>query len=79
MYDSVITSDKIIDTDAKSYDEETKTIPKKKRYAKQKVLLAFLLITIGLLVAVSIDCYLIKYEAKQKHVLSFYITNNSKI
>ena len=31
------------------------------------ILLAFLLIIIALLIAVSIYCYLIKYRAKQKH------------
>ena len=40
------------------------------------ILLAFLLITIALLIAVSIYCYLIKYEAKQKHLLSFHDKNN---
>ena len=40
------------------------------------ILLAFLLITIALLIAVSIHCYLIKYKAKRKHLLPFYITNN---
>ena len=40
------------------------------------ILLAFLLITIVLLIAVSICCYLIKYKAKQKHLLSFNETNN---
>ena len=40
------------------------------------ILLAFLLITIALLIAVSIYCYLIKYRAKQKHLLPFNFTNN---
>ena len=40
------------------------------------ILLAFLLITIALLTAVSIYCYVIKYWAKQKHLLPFYVTNN---
>ena len=31
-------------------------------------LLSFLLITIALLIAVSIYCYLIKYQVKQKHL-----------
>ena len=31
------------------------------------ILLAFLLITIALLIVVTIYCYLIKYKAKQKH------------
>ena len=40
------------------------------------LLLAFLLITIELLIAVSIYCYLIKYRVKQKHLLPFHFTNN---
>ena len=40
------------------------------------VLLAFLLITIALLVAVSICCYPIKHKAKRKHLLLFCVTNN---
>ena len=46
---------------------------------KQKVsifLFAFLSISVVLLTAVSIYCYLIKYKAKQKHLLPFYIKNN---
>ena len=46
---------------------------------KQKfyILLAFLLITIALLISVSIYCYLIKYRAKQKKRLSpFHDTKN---
>ena len=38
------------------------------------ILLAFLLISIALLIAVSIYCYLIKHRAKQKHLLPFYDT-----
>ena len=30
----------------------------------------------ALLIAVSIYCYMMKYKTKQKHVLSFYVTNN---
>ena len=35
------------------------------------ILLAFLLATMVLLIAVSIFCYLINYQAKQKHLLPF--------
>ena len=79
MDDSVITFDEIIE----SYDEETKTIPtnfsEKKATCRMQncyILLAFLLITIVLLIAVIIYCYLIKYLAKQKHLLPFHDTNN---
>ena len=34
-------------------------------------LLVFLLITIALLIAASISCYLIKYKPKQKYLLSY--------
>ena len=40
------------------------------------ILLTFLLITIAFLIAVSNYFYLIKYRAKQKHLLPFYNTNN---
>ena len=40
------------------------------------ILLAFLLITVTLLVAVNIYSYLIKYQAKQKYSLPFHYTNN---
>ena len=51
---------------------------KKIESVKQKfsMLLAFSLITITLLIVFSIYCYLVKYKAKQKHLLPFYVTNN---
>ena len=79
MDDSEITWDEVIE----SYDEEKKTIPtnfnEKKATCKMQnfdILLALLLITIALLIAVSIYCYLIKYRAKQKHLLPLRFTNN---
>ena len=79
MDDSPITCDEIIE----SYYEETKTIPtnfnEKKATCKMQnlyILLVFSLIIIALLIAVSIYCYLIKYKAKQKHLLRFHNTNN---
>ena len=69
--DSAITSDGII-------EEETKTVTThfntKNSICKTKnfyILVVFLLITISLLIAVSIYCDLIKYKAKQKHLLPF--------
>ena len=65
--DSVVTFHEIIDTDAeaKSYDKEIKPIPKKTCETRSfYILLAFSLITIELLIAVRIYCYLIKYKAK---------------
>ena len=76
--DSVITCDEIIE----SFNEEIKTIPtnfnEKKAICKTQnffLLVAFLLITIALLLAVSANCYLIKHRAKQKHLLPFNDTN----
>ena len=40
------------------------------------ILLAFLLVTIALLIAVSIYCYLIKDKSKQKDLLPYYVTND---
>ena len=40
------------------------------------ILLVFLSITIGLLVAASNYCYLKKYPAKQKHLSPIHYTNN---
>ena len=71
---SAIMCDEVIE----SYDEKIKTAPtnfneKKTTYKTQSfhISLTFLLITITLLIAVSIYCYLIKYLAKQKHLLPF--------
>ena len=70
MDDSAITCNEIIDADvkAKLNDEETKTFStnfnqKKATHKTQNfyILLAFLLITITLLIAISIYYYLIKY------------------
>ena len=70
--------DEIIDTEAKSKDKETKVILKNIICETKAfyILLAFLLITVALLIVVSIYCYLIKYKAKQKHLLPFYVTKN---
>ena len=82
MDDSAIICAEVIescdeDAEAKSYDE-AKTIPTNfdEKKATCKILLAFLLITTALLIAVSIYCYLIKYKTKQKHLLPFHFTNN---
>ena len=40
------------------------------------ILLAFLLITIALLIAISFYCYLIKYRAKKETLLPFCDANN---
>ena len=67
MDDSVITSDKVIE----SYNEEIKTIPtnfnEERATCKTQsfyILFTFLLITIALLIAISLYCYLIKFKGK---------------
>ena len=66
MDDSVNMCDEI----RESYDDKAKAIPtyfnEEKTFCKTQnyyILLAFLLITVELLIAVSIYCYLIKYQA----------------
>ena len=66
MNDSTITCDEVIE----SCHKETKTIPtnfnEKKATAKNfYILLAFLLITIAILIAVSIYGYLTEYQVKK--------------
>ena len=85
MDDSVIICDKVIDAKAKSNDEETKAVPTNfnKKYITCKtqncyISLAFLFITIALLIAVSIYCYLKTNQAKQKHLLPYHFTNKLK-
>ena len=59
----------IIYTEVIVVDVDAKLNPKDNDETK---LFEFLLITIALLIAVSIYCYLIKYCAKQKRLLPFY-------
>ena len=74
MGDSAIMCNEIIEP----YDDKTNSNEKQANCKTQKlyILLAFLLITIALLMAVSIYCYLIKYWGKQKHLLPFHLTDN---
>ena len=73
MDDSVIMYDEIIEETVPTNFIETKVTCKTQNFY---ILLAFLLVTTALLVAVSIYCYLIKYQAKQKHLLPFHYKNN---
>ena len=73
--DSEIASDEVIESNV----EEIKTIPTTfnekiitYRTKNYYILLAFLQITIVLLIVVGIYCYLIKYQAKQKQLLTFH-------
>ena len=70
MDDSGIICDEIINVKETNFNEKDITCKTQNYY----ILLAFLLITITLLIAVSINCYLIKYQAK--NILSFHNTNN---
>ena len=63
--DSVITSDEITEKTT----NPTETVLTKSTSTYFCYVLAFLLITSALLISVSIYCYLIKYKAKQKHLL----------
>ena len=74
----VIICDEITDvetTNQTNFNEENITCNTQNFY----ILLAFLLITTALLIVVSTYCYLIKYQAKQKHLLRFHVTNNKLI
>ena len=64
----------------KLYDKETKTIPTNEKKATCKTqnynfLLAFVLITKALLIDVSVYFSVIKYQAKQKHLLPFHLAS----
>ena len=64
-----ITCDKIIGVEETNFDKKENITCKTQHLY---ISLAFLLITISLLIAVSIYCYLIKYWAIQKHSLPFH-------
>ena len=68
---SVITCDEVIEAEGKTIAK--KFIEKNISCKTQKFLYftCFLLISIALLIAVSIYCYMIKYQAKQKHLSPF--------
>ena len=65
-----IICDEIIDVKETNFNEKNITCKAQSFY----ILLTFLLITMRLLIAVSIYCYLIKYCAKQKHLLPYHDT-----
>ena len=74
----MITCDEIINT-IKSIlikTVPTKTVPTKINSKKVYNLHAFLLVTIALLIAVNIFCYLMKYQIKEKHLLPHHVTTN---
>ena len=53
-----------------------KLFQKKGASTRFYILLTFLLITITLLTAVSIYCYMINYQPNQKDLLPYYDTSN---
>ena len=68
IHNSVISCDEItntIKTVPTNFNKEKETHKTKNLY----FLLTFLLITIALMIAVSIYCYLVKHQAKQKQLL----------
>ena len=69
MDNSTITCDEIIGWGKANFNEKNIT----RKIQNFYILLAFFLITIALLIAGSIYCYMIKYRAKQKH----FTTQNS--
>ena len=80
---NMITSEEIVDIEAKPNGEVTKTLranfnKKKITYKPQNLYssLTFILTTTALLIAISIYCYLIKYWAKRKYLLTFHSANN---
>ena len=73
MDDSAIICDEIIKETAPTNSNENEATCKTQNFY---ILLAFLVITTALLIAVSIYRYLIKHRAKQKHLLPFQNTNN---
>ena len=83
IVDSVIPCDEIIEeikTIRRNFNEKINLIYSCSFINKSFfILLAFLSITMVLLIAVSIYCYLIKYRENQKHLLPFHITNNKLI
>ena len=74
MDNSTIICDEVTESD----EEETNFIEKEATCKMQNlyILLAFLLIIIALLIAVSICCHLMKYRAKQRHLLPLHFINN---
>ena len=66
-----IICDEIIDVKETNFNEKNITC-KTQSFC---IILTFLLITITLSIAVSIYCYLIKYRAKEKHLLTKLKTN----
>ena len=81
-YDPAIFCDEVIEL----LDEEIRTIAitfyDKNITCKAHnfyVILPFLLITIAILIAISTYYYLIKYQAKQKHLLPFHDTKLKEV
>ena len=59
--------------------EATKIVKTKSASTNFYILLAFLLVFIALLITVSIYCYLIKHQAKQKILIIYHKQKHKKI
>ena len=66
IMDKIICNE-FVDVKETNFNESNKTCKIQSFY----ILLTFLLIIITLLITVSIYCYLVKYQVKQKHLLLF--------
>ena len=75
MNKSAIICDEIIDVEDTNFNEKSITC-KTQSFC---ILLPILLITITLLIAVGMHCYMIKYRAKQKHLLTFHDTKLKQV
>ena len=73
--DSVITCGEVRET-TKAVSTNFNEKKSKLQNKKNLYFTCFLSITIALLIAVRICCYLIKYKAKRNNLLSYYVTNN---
>ena len=75
---SIITCDETTDATKTVPTKSTliKSVPTKTTLTNFYILLAFLLITVALLLAVSNYCYQIKHRSKQKHLLPSHNTSN---
>ena len=76
MDNSVITFDEIIYAKKKTNLNERYMTCKTQNFY---ILLAFSLITVEILIAVSIFCCLVKHRTKQKHLLPFHVTKLKQI
>ena len=73
--DSVVTCGEVRET-TKTVSNNFNEKKSKLQNKKNLYLTCFFSITIALLIAVSIYCYLIKFKAKRNNLLPYHVTNN---